>query len=140
MLHFKIGQYFNTQYTVICPVMSIFRLTVWLLKGPSTYFLTGTHWFWTGTHNFSRDESQESPKLVFTKSVNSTFCVFWLVPVTQNILGYSLFCDQSQDSISLQGIFRRWNLSNKWSSRTNKDQESDFILYILRFSRQKSMK
>ena len=31
--------------------------------------------------------------LVFTKSVDSNFRVFWLAPVTRNILGYSLFCE-----------------------------------------------
>ena len=32
--------------------------------------------------------------LVFTKSVESNFCAFWLAPVTRNILGYSLFCER----------------------------------------------
>ena len=34
--------------------------------------------------------------LVFTKSVDSDFRVFWLAPVTRNILGYSLFCEQRE--------------------------------------------
>ena len=42
--------------------------------------------------------------LVFTKSVNSNYSAFWLTPVTQNILGYSLFCDWSQDGISFRDI------------------------------------
>ena len=42
--------------------------------------------------------------LVFTKSVNSNYCAFWLTPVTQNIFGYSLFCDWSQDGISFRDI------------------------------------
>ena len=33
-----------------------------LTKDPGTHcFLTGTQWFWTGTHDFSQDESQYSP-------------------------------------------------------------------------------
>ena len=32
------------------------------------FFLTGTHW-WTGTQDFSQDESQDSPKLFVTKSL-----------------------------------------------------------------------
>ena len=51
--------------------------------------------------------------LVFTKLGNSIFCVFWLAPVTQNILGYSLFCDRSQDGVSFQDFFRRRELSDK---------------------------
>ena len=31
-------------------------------------FLTGTHWFWTEA-DFSQDESQDSPKLFVTKSL-----------------------------------------------------------------------
>ena len=34
--------------------------------------------------------------LVFTKSVDSNFCPFWLAPVTWNILGYSLFCERRE--------------------------------------------
>ena len=34
--------------------------------------------------------------LVFTKSVDSNFRAFWLDPVTWNILGYSLFCEQRE--------------------------------------------
>ena len=56
--------------------------------------------------------------LVFTRSVSSTFHAFWLAPITRNILGYSLFCIQSQDGFSLWDMFG--NLSNKWSSHANK--------------------
>ena len=63
--------------------------------------------------------------LVFTKSINSTFRAFWLAPVTRNILAYSLFSDRSQDGDSLRDIFGTRNLSDKWSSRANKYQESD---------------
>ena len=38
----------------------------------STFFLTGTHWLWTGTHDFSQDESQVSPQLFVTKSLVAT--------------------------------------------------------------------
>ena len=55
--------------------------------------------------------------LVFTKSVNSNFHAFWLAPITQNILGYSLFCDRGQDVVSFQDIFGRPNLSEKWNSK-----------------------
>ena len=66
--------------------------------------------------------------LVFTKLVNSTFRTFWLAPVTRNILGYSLFCDRSQDGVSLRDIFGTRNLSDKWSSRTNKYQLTNYLL------------
>ena len=62
--------------------------------------------------------------LVFTKSVNSNFRAFLLAPViTRNILGYWLFCHRSQDGVSFRDIFGRRNLSDKWSSRTNKYQK-----------------
>ena len=35
---------------------------------------------------------------IFTKSVDSNFRAFWLAPVTRNILGYSLFCQQKEKS------------------------------------------
>ena len=63
--------------------------------------------------------------LVFTKSVNSSFRAFLLAPVmTRNILGYSLFCDRSQDGFSFRDIFGRRNLSDKWRSRTNIPKKS----------------
>ena len=56
---------------------------------------------------------------------------FWLAPVTQNIVGYSLFCDRSQDGSLFQDIFeRRRHLSDKWSSRANKYQESDELWLV----------
>ena len=51
---------------------------------------------------------------VYQKSVNSNFHVFWLAPITRNIL-----------DVSFRDIFGRWNFSNKWSSHTNKYQKSD---------------
>ena len=48
--------------------------------------------------------------LVFTKSANSNFRVFWLAPEIRNILGYSLF---------FQKFSQRQNLSDKWNIRTN---------------------
>ena len=51
---------------------------------------------------------------VYQKSVNSNFRVFWLAPITRNIL-----------DVSFRDIFGRWNFSDKWSSRTNKYQKSD---------------
>jgi len=49
-----------------------------------------------------------------------------LAPVTRNLL----FCDQSQDGVSLSDIFGRGNLSDKGSSRTNKYQESDELWLV----------
>ena len=73
--------------------------------------------------------------LVFTKSVNRNFRAFWFVPVTRNILGYSLFCDCSQDGVSFQDIFVTQYSSDKWSSRTNKYQKRVelrlFAVYML---------
>ena len=63
--------------------------------------------------------------LVSTKSVDSNLRMSWLAPITENILGYSMVCDRSQDGISFQDIFCSRNLSDKWSSRTNKYQGGD---------------
>ena len=62
--------------------------------------------------------------------MNSNIGEFWLAPVTQNILGYLLFCDRSQDGVSFREIFGRRNLSDKWSSRTNEYQESDELQLV----------
>ena len=45
--------------------------------------------------------------LVFRKTVNGNYRAFWWVPVTRNILGYSLFFDRSQDGVSFRDIFRQ---------------------------------
>ena len=42
------------------------------------------------------------PLLVFTKSVDSDLRVFWLAPLTRNILGYSLFWDSKWLLVSRQ--------------------------------------
>ena len=63
------------------------------------------------------------------KSVNGTFHLFWLTPVNQNILGYSLCCNRSPDGVSLWDNFGRRNLSDKWSSRTkNTRKATNFVL------------
>ena len=63
------------------------------------------------------------------KSVNDTFHLFWLTPVNQNILGFSLCCDRSPDGVSLWDNFGRRNLSDKWSSRTkNTRKATNFVL------------
>ena len=49
--------------------------------------------------------------VVITKSLNSNFCAFWLVPVTRNILGYLLFCDQSQDGV----CFKTFSKDEIWA-------------------------
>ena len=89
----------------------------------------GCHW---GLSKWSLKDSSRSFNLqilpyfvlVFTKSVNSNFCTFWLALITQNSLGHSLFCNQSQDGISFWDIFDWRNSSDKWRS-TNKYQECD---------------
>ena len=62
-MYILISVYCNTE-------LSVFRLTVWLHKRPYAsvinfglgFIFTGTHWFWAGrTHDFSQDESQDSP-------------------------------------------------------------------------------
>ena len=70
--------------------------------------------------------------LVFTKSVDSNFRAFWLTPVTRNILGYSLFCDHSQDDVSFRDIFERRNLSNKCEAfvQTNTKKATNFGLLL----------
>ena len=40
-------------------------------------------------------------------AVNSNFRAICLAPVTRNILGYSLFCDWSQDGVSFEDIIGR---------------------------------
>ena len=40
------------------------RGMVWIFSGITQslfFFLTGTHWLWTGTYDFSQDESQDQP-------------------------------------------------------------------------------
>ena len=57
-------------------------------KDPGThffFFLTETHWFWTGTHDFSQDESQDSPQLFVTESL---LCTYILLHHFQTKLGY----------------------------------------------------
>ena len=44
--------------------------------------------------------------IVFTKSAVN-FRAICLAPVTRNILGYSLFCDWSQDDVSFEDIIGR---------------------------------
>ena len=45
------------------------------------YFLSGAHWFWTRTHGFSEDESQDSPQLFVPKSLYRPFSkILFFVP------------------------------------------------------------
>ena len=62
--------------------------------------------------------------------MNGDFRAFWLAPVTQNILGYSLFWDGIQNGFSFRDSFERWNFSGKWSSCSNKYQERDKIWLV----------
>ena len=39
---------------------------MWILRLKG---LTRTHWYQTGTHNFSQDESEDSPQLFVTKTL-----------------------------------------------------------------------
>ena len=64
------------------------------------------------------------------QSVNSNFRAYWLTPVTWNILGYSLFCDQSEAGVSFPDVFERRLLGDKWSSRTKKYQKSDGLWLV----------
>ena len=58
--------------------------------------------------------------------VNSNFRAFWLAAVTRNSLGYLLFCDRSQDGVSLRDIFERRNwATNEVIVIRNKYHESD---------------
>ena len=95
-----------------------------LLKPPLSYLSTFNH-----NHTTTKLTNNEFTS-VFTKSVKSNFRSFWLAPITWNILGYSLFCDWSQDGILFQDILERRNLSNKWSSCTNKYQESNKLWLV----------
>ena len=63
--------------------------------------------------------------------MDSNFHTFWLAPVTQNILRYSLFWDGIQNGFLFRNGFERWNFSSKWSSRTNKYQERDKIWLVV---------
>ena len=52
--------------------------------------------------------------LVFTKSVDSNFRAFWLPPVTQNILGYSLFCEQREKWHVVSRKFQKKKLKKRF--------------------------
>ena len=52
--------------------------------------------------------------LVFTKSVDSNFRTFWLAPVTQNILGYSLFCEQREKWCVVLRKFQKKKLKKRF--------------------------
>ena len=73
------------------------------------------------------------PVLLFTKSVNSNFCAFWLAPITRNILGYSLFCDWSQNGILLLDMTVRkdeiWTM-NEAATHTNMEEATSFGLSV----------
>ena len=54
------------------------------------------------------------PVLAFTKTVSEHAALFArFSPVTRNILGYSLFCDRSQDGVCFRHIFESRNSSDK---------------------------
>ena len=63
--------------------------------------------------------------IVFTKSIHSNFRACWLVPVSRNLLGYSLFYFGAEANVA----FRERHISS-WSSCTNKYQESDEIWLV----------
>ena len=50
--------------------------------------------------------------LVSTKSVDSNLRMSWLAPITENILGYSMFCDRSQDMASR---FKTFSVHGIWA-------------------------
>ena len=59
--------------------------------------------------------------------------IFWLAPVSRNILGYSLFCNCSQYGVSFnfQDVFEKRKLSEKWSSSTkNTKKATNFSLSV----------
>ena len=64
-LCFKIeGHHYFNQYTIIQSFGLCLQINC--LQGPRIFnvffFITaGTQWFWTGTRDFSQDESQDSP-------------------------------------------------------------------------------
>jgi len=70
--------------------------------------------------------------LVITKSVNRTFCMFWLAPVILNIIGYSLFCNWSQDDVSFEDIFEDeiWVINEAVVQKTTK-KATNFGLSVL---------
>ena len=109
-----------------------FRLMVRMKSSSRRPFKPALSYLPNFNHNHTTTELTNNKFiLVFTKSVNSNFCAFWLAPVTCNILGYSPLCDWSQDGVLFWGIFERRNLSNKWSSHTNKYQESGRVGRVL---------
>ena len=109
-----------------------FRLMVRMKSSSRRPFKPALSYLPNFNHNHTTTELTNNKFiLVFTKSVNSNFCAFWLAPVTCNILGYSLLCDWSQDGVLFWGIFERRNLSNKWSSQKNKYQESDKLWFAV---------
>ena len=63
--------------------------------------------------------------LVFTKSVDSNFCAFWLAPVTPVTVSGRI-----QNGFSFGDSFEGWNFSGKLNSCTNKYQETDKIWLV----------
>ena len=109
-----------------------FRLMVGMKSSSRRPFKPALSYLPNFNHNHTTTELTNNKFiLVFTKSVNSNFCAFWLAPVTCNIFGYSPLCDWSQNGVLFWGIFERRNLSNKWSNHTNKYQESDELWFVV---------
>ena len=52
--------------------------------------------------------------LAFTKPVDSNFRAFWLAPVTQNILGYSLFCEHREKWRIVSRKFQKKKLKKRF--------------------------
>ena len=57
--------------------------------------------------------------------------MLWLDPVTQNIFGYSLFCNQSHDGFSFQDILedKIWAISEA-VVQTNTNKATNFSLSV----------
>ena len=53
---------FLFQQTVLIQSFGVcLQISCVVTKDPGTVFGTGTQWFWIGTHDFSKDESLDSP-------------------------------------------------------------------------------
>ena len=62
--------------------------------------------------------------------MDTNFRAFWLAPVPRNIPGHSLFWEGIQNGFSFRDSFERRNFSGKWSSYTDKYQETKFGLSV----------
>ena len=66
-LYILISGYCNTEFWSLSLDQLHGYIKARALSISDSFILPGTQWFWTGTYDFSQDESQDSPELLITK-------------------------------------------------------------------------